>query len=88
MITHIVWWPSNSVSFEKRIVETLATWTVFVGYFNVRDRFEWEFIFFMYEILLCVIGFWNNKKTLLLQNTQKSLKFSNVFIIVIVMHYQ
>ena len=56
---------SKSVRFEKRDIKTLATGTVFGGYFIIRDRLLWEFKLFLFhgivmtlvhKITVCVSG--------------------------------
>ena len=51
---------SKSVRFEKRNVKTLATWTLFGGYFHVRDTLVWElklFLFYRIEMFRYNIAF-------------------------------
>ena len=59
---------SKSVRFEKHDFKTLATGTIFGGYFNICDRLVWEFKSFLFrgiemklvdEITVCVVGSWN-----------------------------
>ena len=40
---------SKSVRFEKRDIKTLATGTVFGGYFIIRDRLLWELKLFLFH---------------------------------------
>ena len=56
---------SKSIRFEKRDIKTLATGTVFGGYFIIRDRLFWELKLFLFlgiemklvhKIILCVSG--------------------------------
>ena len=56
---------SKSIRFEKRDIKTLATGTVFGGYFIIRDRMLWELKLFLFhgiemklvhKIILCVSG--------------------------------
>ena len=58
---------SKSERFEKRDIKTLATATVFGGYFIIRDRLLWELNLFLFhgiemklvhKITVCVFGSW------------------------------
>ena len=71
---------SKSVRFEKRYIKTLATGTVFGGYFIICDRLLWELKLFLFhaiwiklvhKIAVCVLGL-EMKLTLSLQKQPKS----------------